>query len=920
MIKSLRSTLLALFLATGSLTIMIAQSTPVYLSTAFKPIDSHAYTTARDYMYKTMESGGVGYTNGFFLRTTYGPTQPGFAEFSLKGKYKTLNFILGTNVGKGKDLSREKGIFVITADGKKVMDRLVANYDVPERISLDVSGVDKLRFEIVKDGTTVGIFDPTLWRAGQTPRETGKVTLATGKPTMLVRDLRPYLQDNYHKCVSTDTKYNDKRSISINGQKYTSGLFLSAQMQLIGNGSSWTYFNLGGKYKTLSFTAGPIDSDSGTLGRGWISVVADGKTIKDIEIGEGDLAKEYTLDITGCSSLSFNSAQADGSLNLGLADIMVYPDKKPVENNPTANSGKLKGLPDVCKLVSSIAPYAVGGGISRENMVYSGKSDYITFSMGGVKYNEGLILRSSTSFFNNNTRSHALFDVGGEFDYVSFTAGWVGKSKYMKNDTLCVYADDRLVFQEPIYATGMPQEYVVPINKCSRLGFGTRGSVTMDQAAFGVADIIVYRGEPVKNDLFVHPKPDFPDETDLMDLGLPYIHYISTYEDPSKAIRDGSSERAYFDVNGKRIHKGFLLQTSVHFSTEAGPGAPGTGIAAGTLGGAFMVGAVGGAVITGVFPFGALIALAAGGTAREASCAAFNTWGEYDNVTFTVEGRVHDDGDNIRFKSEEDTLWIGVDGKVEKIIQLHEGMKPTTYTVPIHKAKQLMFWMPCLDWTSQQYVFYDLKVSKGNAAPVNAPTVSELGSGTSVMASVGAFALPIVYTEKKGFEWTPPKRCGVDAVDNYFSDCSKAFRSFDDFLASFKNENYKTVARFVSSSDGNTYRAITVENSTGKAFMFSQVLEYNKGIIDAIKQTGSVFTVLGISKGTANLGLVELGLRGIEYRKHIKNFEKVTKAYKERLDKIVEEKEAENKLIESMIQYGLTVDGRASDDNTIFVP
>ena len=160
----------------------------------------------------------------------------------------------------------------------------------------------------------------------------------------------------------------------------------------------------------------------------------------------------------------------------------------------------------------------------------------------------------------------------------------------------------------------------------------------------------------------------------------------------------------------------------------------------------------------------------------------------------------------------------------------------------------------------------------------------------------------------------------MDAVDNYFSDCSKAFRSFDDFFASFKNENYKTVAKYVSSSDGNTYRAITVENSTGKAFRFSQILEYNKGIIDAIKQTGSVFTVLGISKGTANLGLVELGLRGIEYRKYIKNFEKVTKAYKERLDKIVEEKEAENKLIESMIQYGLTVDGRASDDNVIFVP
>lgn len=35
----------------------------------------------------------------------------------------------------------------------------------------------------------------------------------------------------------------------------------------------------------------------------------------------------------------------------------------------------------------------------------------------------------------------------------------------------------------------------------------------MDAAAFGVADLVVYRGEPVENDLFVHPVPECPDES-----------------------------------------------------------------------------------------------------------------------------------------------------------------------------------------------------------------------------------------------------------------------------------------------------------------------------------------------------------------------------------------------------------------------
>lgn len=920
----IRKAMLTILAAICTAIAMPAQN-PVYLSSAYTPVESHAYKTARDIMGKTIEVAGIEYKNGFVLTTTHGPTHMGYAEFSLGGKYKTLNFILGTNYGTGKSAGRDKGIFVITADGRKVLDKKVSNYDVPEYISLDISGVDRLRFEIIVDATNVAVIEPTLWTAGQTPRETGKITLATGKATMLVRDLPPFLKDNYHTCVPDDRSYKDAKTLSINGQKYTSGIKMSAQMALIGNNSAWSYFNLGGKYRTLKFIAGATDTDDGTLSTGWLSVFADGKVIKDIEIKEGELAKEYTIDITGCKCLSFNSAQASGDLDIGVADIMVYPEQqlsgKKVQVALVDNSDKLNKLPDVCKLISNIPPYAVGGGIDRENMVYSGKSDYITFSMGGIKYSEGLVLRSSTSFFSDNTRSHALFNVGGQFDYVSFTVGWIGKSNYLKNDTLRVYADNNIVFEQPIIATGMPQHYIVPIRKCKRLGFETRGSVTMDQAAYGVADIVVYRGEPVENDLFVHPKPECPDEIDLMDLGLPYIHYISTYEDRSKAIRDGSSERAYFDVNGKRIYKGFLLQTNVHFSAEAGPtGNPGTSIAAGTLGGSVMVGAVGGSVVSAVFPFGALIALASGGSAYESSCAAFNTWGEYDYVTFTVEGRVHDDGDSIRFKSEEDTLWVGVDGRVVEIIQLYEGMKPTTYTIPINKAKQLMFWMPCLGWGSQQYVFYDLKVSKGENIAIDLPSVENINSHAAIVAPVEPYKIPVVYTEKKGFAWSSPKRCGQDPVDDYFSECSKAFHTFDEFLDSFKKENYRSVARYVSSSDGNTYRAVTLENSTGQAYGFSQLIEYNESIIKAINQVQIVFTNLGISNVNANVGLISLGFKGIEYGKYVKNAAKVTKAYKTLLENIVKEKEAENELIRTMIKYGLTVDGKASDDKMIFVP
>ncbi len=898
----------------------------VYLSGAYKPVESHGYTLAKDFLHGSMRMGGVPYKNGFQLRTTYGPTEYGYAEFSLKKRYKTLNFILGCSHAESAGIS--KGIFVIKADGRKVLDKIVSSYGVPEKVSIDVSGVDILRFELINDEVLVGIAEPTLWTSSQKPRESGSTTAAKKTPTMLVRDLRPYKQSPFHKCVSQNVKYNDKRSLKINSKTFKNGLDFSADMALIGKSEAWTFFNIGGRYSTLKFIAGPVDSDGGTLGRGWLTVKADDKTIYEAEIGEGDIAKEVTLDVSGCRSLGFYTEQASGSLAIGAADIMLYPEGAAIpaasseEERTVSTRTDLKSLPDVCKLISNIEPYAVGGGISRENMVYDGKSDYITFSMGGVKFNEGLILQSTTHILNDNTRSHAIFDLGGEFDYISFTAGWIGKCGVLKNDTLRIYADDEIVFNEPLVATSPNKHYVVNIRKCRKLCFEKRGIVSLNHPAYGVADIVLYRGNPVANDLFVHPKPELPDEIDLIDLGKPYIHYVSVYKDhQSELVKDGSSKKDYFLMpGGERIYKCFILKTSVHFDIEMGPtGEPSAGVMAGMLGSSILVGAVGGAAVTLVSPFGALIALAAGGTAHESSCAAFNTYGEYDYITFTVACRQKETTDNISLKdSPIDKLLIGADGNVVKVIDVYDTMKPTTYTVPINKAGQLMFWLQCGNWNSGQYIFYDLRLTKGNGMEITIPKASESDNKAAIDAPVEPFALPVVFGEKGNVEWSAPKYCGNDYIDDYFKNCKQAFSKIEEFLKSISN-NYMTRANFVSSSDGSTYRAITITNSVGERYSIRGLIEKNEGIIKTIDNAQGMFRTLNMNKLNANLALVNLGLDGITYRKHIKAASKVADAYKAQLQTLKKEKEAEIELLNNLVSCGLTVDGIPSDDNKVFV-
>lgn len=933
-----------------------AQNT-VYLS-SLKPVDGHAFTKASEMPYNSesktsgvMMLGGVGYKTGFALRTTYGPTRPGYVEWSLKGKYTTLTFILGGSPywATGGAAAVPKGILAVKADGRKILDKAVAQHAVPERITLDISGVDILRFELVTDDVDMGIAEPALWTAAQTPRETGRLSLATDKPTQLVSGLRPYHVDNPHKCVSS--RDGDLKEVKISGKSYTSGIVMNTDMRIIGAGQARTLFNLGGGYKTLRFIAGPVDSDSGTIGTAWLTLKADGKIIYEYEITENSLAKEISLDISGCRQLSIESEQADKSSSIAAADLTVYPAgtepaAKSSETESIAVNEGLKKLPDVCALVSNIPPYAVGGSSAdRSNTVFDGKSDYITFSMGGVKFKEGVILSSSTNVLNDNTGAHAWFNLGGEFDYLSFTVGWLSKCGVLKNDVLRVYADDEVVLEVPLIATAPNQEYTVPLHKCQRLGFVKEGMTSLAHSVFAIADLIVYRGQPVKNEIFTHPIPDLPEETDLIALGRPYIHYVTPMsEHMDEAFHDGSTRKQYFELDGERIYEGFLLETSVHFDLEAGPlggAGGGTGAVAGAIGSSIMVGAVGGATIAAVSPFGALIALAAGGTGMESSCAAFNTYGAYDELTFSVARY----SQGISGPKQRERLLIGGDGEVLQEIEISTDMMPTTFTVPIGRCKQLMFWIQCGDNTSAQYLFYDLKLRKSDSTVgIVAGSASDIGSQAGMLAPVEPYALPVVNFERRKIDWEMPKYSGSNSIDQYFADCKETKYHLDNMFGAYRTDNdilmenllgstlwevtdglgfaggYKTVAKYVSCSDGQTYRSFELVSDSGERLDFLKLIERDRAIIKIAKQIKSgKMTDLKIAQVGAGAGLIELGLGAFTYRKLISQAGEMVAAYRGQLDALIKEKEAEIALIESMINASLDIDGAKSDSTRIFV-
>ena len=919
-----------------SVSAQLYAQTPVYLTKAYKPVESDRYTA-----YSSLEiQGGDTWNNCFTLGVIN--NYHGYATFHLGGKYETISFILGAEKSNG---GNDPNIVQIHADGRRIFDHVLRDGDLGQHFTLDISGVDKLEFSLVKPEVEPAFCEVALWTKGQTPHDLRGKNDPQVKTRMLFRDIAPY-RINYsssntkgdsgrHTLVGPDKK---TKSIKIGNKEYDYGLWLGMSMQLIGGWESETDFNIRGQYETLRFVVGPLATDNGNdTSTGWVSVLGDGKILYEYEINEESIAQQVTLDVKGVHKLAFTSEQASGSLDGAIVNAWVYPKGEA----PDVDSGagvavtadapdpRLKELPDVCKLISNIPPYSLRSQV--EYQLYEGVSDYVTFSMGGTKFNEGFILYNLASFLDDDVRSHALFDLGNEFDYVSFTVGYVSKSWVMGNDVLRVYADEELIFEVPLHSTYPNQKYIIPINKCRKLKFESSGQSTMDAAAFGVADLVVYRGEPVENDLFVHPVPECPDEIDLIDLGAPYIHYVS--QASSGVFIDGTSKKNYFTrYDGSRIYKGFVLQTSTHFSLDfgalSGSDAVGAGaIGAAAVGASFVAtgAAVGGAMVgTTLAPIAPLLMLAAGGEAVENSCAAFNTYGEYNSVTFTVEC-LRKEGDTQLLgpdtmqpdiSERKERLLIGSNLEVVAELDVFEGMQPQTVTVPIEGCEQLMFWLSNTGGTSAAYVFHDIKLSKKK---------SELVVPEDMRPALTVVTEPVwtALTVPEG--WEHPGKTGVKVIDDFIWDVTDLYDEVQEALTK-RAPGYDVYTYYLETEAGQICKAVKLftkgeEVASGSdGWRIPYTLSDYKYDFDALESMREDVADLLVQLPAANVGLVELGLRAISFGKVMKTADKLIVELRKVINDMYRCARENEAFLVTLLNSAIDIDGRVSTERTIFAP
>ena len=692
----------------------------------------------------------------------------GWCVYNLGKKYDKISFWLGPDFGHAGVNPLDKSVLTIRADGKIIYDKAIFNSDAPRFVVLDVKGVDELKFKVSIGEIDLDFGYVQLWKEGkEVVRPELRPNLPKGK-VQLVEQLVPHFTT---RSVTPITSQEDvpgleyaSKGITMARHDFFSGLGFSADEQLFENRVDYSYFWLDKNYEKISFILGPQDNKSSNS-TAWLVIYGDNKKILlETIVKQTDLPRYVVVDVSGqnqiCFSCELRSNDFLGGITFGAVDIFAYPKSDlasvPKEGLVNVNYDVVSKLPSPCPLMSNILPYSVRGVAKASKTMFTGESSLITFSMGGEKYMEGIILTAGTTLMEDHIDAYATFDLASEFDYVSFDAGMLTNQRVLEDDKLRVYADDSLILDTLIHCTWPNTHFELPIHKCRMLKFAKPGTGKSKQSFIGLGDITLYRGKPVKNDLFYHEKPECPDEADLIDLcGRPYFHYVGRYLstltnfDFNDCFHPGGTMREYFQMkDGSKIYKGVMLEANVPlmfeditisdalmmFMVGAGSSLSNSDVAAYT-------GVSAGAGVGGQM---AILKLLNPNNNGQASVVAFNPFGEYKSCTFSIANKSEywDDMDKLMSMGKrvdrKYKLYVIADQVLMKEIDVSNLMEPQTFTVPINNCRQLMFWLAPGEYRSGQFVLYDMKVSKKPAPeqPIYEPAEEPKVESTEVKEDV----------------------------------------------------------------------------------------------------------------------------------------------------------------------------------------
>lgn len=205
------------------------------------------------------------------------------------GKVKVTTKVSGTNVTvKWKSVKNATGYFVyrrsVSGSYKKIGSTKSLSYKDSSLTQLNKKYVYKVVAYVKSAGKTFsGAY--------------GTKVVTTAKSAYLMDLMRPYSTSYYYY------EYTDGNIFTSGGNSYSKGFAVSDYR-------GKAAFNVGGAYKTLSFTAGHIDG--GEKVDTYVQVYCDDVLVKEVWMAPDDLPKKITVNLKGVNKLELVALQNTG--------------------------------------------------------------------------------------------------------------------------------------------------------------------------------------------------------------------------------------------------------------------------------------------------------------------------------------------------------------------------------------------------------------------------------------------------------------------------------------------------------------------------------------------------------------------------------------------------------------------------------
>ena len=131
----------------------------------------------------------------------------------------------------------------------------------------------------------------------------------------LVDTIPPYNTETTSTYYDSYYPSTGNKSIKMGGKTYKNAIMLSS------SGTAKIYFNLEGKYTTLTGIVGHIDemSKDNTV----VNVYGDGKLLRSFDVPAGGLPTAFSVDVSGVSNFMVEASGLYAYNSIGMAELVV---------------------------------------------------------------------------------------------------------------------------------------------------------------------------------------------------------------------------------------------------------------------------------------------------------------------------------------------------------------------------------------------------------------------------------------------------------------------------------------------------------------------------------------------------------------------------------------------------------------------